>query len=304
MLNQDLALIAKDDGALERLIAQARQSRGDLAIRPNDFWGWSRGARFYPLLYMLTRVYHARDWDSGIELTQHLLGKLSGLQMHHIFPKALLYKHGYTRPEANALANFTFLTQEANLLVTDRAPEEYLPHFAAKHPGAIESHWIPADPDLWKIENYREFLEARRQLLADAANGFLDSLVVGAIPEGQPITPVLDRPHVVRAPSIATEEEERLIFEFADWVTAQGLPDGEIMHELVDEETGAVLAVLDLAWPDGLQAGLSQPVALLIDEGEETEAVANRFGYRYFTDAASFRSYVEREILAESMAAD
>ena len=162
VLNQDLALIADVDGALDRLIGQLRQNRGDLLIRSNDFRGWSRGARFYPLLYMLTRVYHAKDWESGVELSQYLLGKLSGLQLHHIFPKALLYKHGYTRPEANALANFTFLTQETNLLISDRAPGEYLAHFAQKNPGAIESHWIPSDPDLWKIENYRAFLEARR----------------------------------------------------------------------------------------------------------------------------------------------
>lgn len=303
VLNQDLALIANLDGALDRLIGQLRQNRGDLLIRPNDFLGWSRGARFYPLLYMLTRVYHAKDWESGIELSQYLLGKLSGLQLHHIFPKALLYKHGYSRTEANALANFTFLTQETNLLISDRAPDEYLAQFSQKSPGAIESHWIPSDPELWKIENYRAFLDALRSLLADAANAFLNSLFAGAIPESEVAPPVLDRPKVSHV-SIATEDEERLIFDCAEWVEAQGLPSGEIMLELTDPETGAVLAVLDLAWPNGLQEGLSQPVALLIDEGEETENVANQHGFRYFTDAESFRSYVEREILAQSIAAD
>jgi hypothetical protein len=29
------------------------------------------------------------------------------------------------------------------------------------------------DPELWKVENYRGFLEVRRVLLAEAANGFL-----------------------------------------------------------------------------------------------------------------------------------
>ena len=70
------------------------------------------------------------------------------------------------------------------------------------------------------------------------------------------------------------------------------------MHELADAETGEPLAVLDLAWPDGLQEGLSRPVALLIDEGQETEEAANRAGYLFFTDAESFRAYVRKEILA------
>ena len=98
--------------------------RGDLRLRPNDFVGWSRGARFYPLMYMLTRVWHAKDWETGVELSNHLLGHLSSLQVHHIFPKALLYQHGFKTSEVNTIANFTFLTQETNLHISDRAPEE------------------------------------------------------------------------------------------------------------------------------------------------------------------------------------
>ncbi len=162
VLNQDLGLIESPDGALDRLLAQLRQHRGDLRLRPEDFLGWSRGARFYPLLYMLTRACHARDWESGTELSNHLLGHLSSLQVHHIFPKSLLYEHGYSTAEVNAIANFTFLTQETNLLVSNRDPAVYIPEFRKKHPGAIESHWIPMDPELWKIENYLDFLAARR----------------------------------------------------------------------------------------------------------------------------------------------
>jgi len=70
------------------------------------------------------------------------------------------------------------------------------------------------------------------------------------------------------------------------------------MYELADPDTGEPLAILDLAWPEGLQQGYSGPVALLIDEGRETEETANRAGYCYFTDVESFRTYVQREILA------
>ena len=56
ILLQDLNIIKDGNGALENLIARLRQHRGDLKLQPGDFEGWSRGARFYPLLYMLTRV--------------------------------------------------------------------------------------------------------------------------------------------------------------------------------------------------------------------------------------------------------
>ena len=68
--------------------------------------------------------------------------------------------------------------------------------------------------------------------------------------------------------------------------------------ELLEEADGQVVGYLDLAWPKGLQEGLSQPVALLIDEGPETEEAANKAGFRFFTEVDSFRSYVEREVLA------
>jgi hypothetical protein len=127
VLQQDLTLIEKLDGGLDRLIEQLRKSRADLKLAPGDFLGWSRGARFYPLLYMLTRVHGARDWGSGVTLSSYLLGKTSGLELHHVFPKSLLYKHGYTTAQANALANFTFLTQTTNLEISNKPPAEYLP---------------------------------------------------------------------------------------------------------------------------------------------------------------------------------
>lgn len=298
VLNQDLALVEDTDGALDRLIHQLRQNRGNLRLTPDDFMGWSRSARFYPLLYMLTRVCKAKDWDSGVELSSFLLGSLRSLQVHHIFPKGLLYKHGYPRSEVNAIGNFTFLTQETNLLVSDRDPIQYLDEFTAKTPGAVESHWIPMDRNLWKIENYPDFLAARRELLAKAANDFLDSMLAGAVPEAPVTTSILERIEAAIPGGIDGEEEERLLRETNEWVTQQGLPEGEHMYELSDQVTGVALAVLDLAWPNGLQEGYSQPVALLIDEGSEMEEIVNRAGYLYFTNLDAFRAYVLREILS------
>ncbi|HCJ11028.1 MAG TPA: hypothetical protein DHW14_07680 [Clostridiales bacterium] len=70
----------------------------NLEVRPEDFDAWSLGARIYPMLYLLTRVCGARDWGTGQALSANLLGKSSTLNLHHIFPKARFYEHGYTRP--------------------------------------------------------------------------------------------------------------------------------------------------------------------------------------------------------------
>lgn len=297
VLNQDLGAIEDNDGALGRLILLLRQQRGDLRLHPDDFGGWSRGARFYPLLYMLSRVFGARDWGTGVELKSSLLGKQSNLQLHHIFPKARLYEFGYDKADVNALANFTFLTQETNLSISARDPAEYLPEVEKRNPGALASHWIPMDPDLWDLSRYHDFLAARRELLANAGNEFLESLYHGAIPE-QELAETRPTEAVIPG-SVDSDDELSELIEIADWVLRHQLPEGEFEMELVDQETGNPLAILDLAWPEGLQPGLSEPVAVLLDENSATEEAANHAGFRFFTDGASFRRYVLREVLGE-----
>ena len=49
VLSQDLNVLKAGEG-IDGLV---RQQRGDLHIRPEDFWGWSAGNRLYPLLYIL-----------------------------------------------------------------------------------------------------------------------------------------------------------------------------------------------------------------------------------------------------------
>lgn len=299
ILSQDLRAIEDKDNALDNLISLLSQNRGDLRIRPNDFLSWSIGARFYPLLYMMTRTGRAKDWNTGLELSSHLLGRLNRLEVHHIFPKALLYKHNYPRQEVNALANFTFLTQETNLYVTDRDPAEYLEEFIQKNPGAVETHWIPMDRNLWKVENYQDFLAGRRELLAKAANGFLDGLLAGSIPEKEVAATVSGEAYNQIYGGITTQDEENLLLECNLWVMNQGLPEGEFSYEVIDDVTGNVKAIIDLAWANGLQEGLSRPVALLIDEDKETEEAVNNAGFRFFTDFNEFQKYVKSDILAE-----
>lgn len=295
VLAQDLAAIKEKADGLNRLIETLRKTRGDLSIKEQDVSGWSTGARFYPLLYLLTRVCGAKDWLSGVELSSFMLGKLSALQVHHIFPKAVLYERGYDRSEVNAVANFTFQTQETNLWIGKKLPEKYFEEVAAKHPGALESHWIPMDKALWKPERYRDFLKERRILIANAANAFLDSLLHGRLPESKVLEDITSRSITV-VPKAAADEEEDLLLECALWVEEQGLPSAEIEYELCDED-GNVLAVLDLAWPEGMQPGLSKPVALILDGDKEAEKILNQKGFLYFKIVEDLKKYVQAEII-------
>ena len=98
--------------------------------------------------------------------------------------------------------------------------------------------------------------------------------------------------------SIESEEERDLLRGCNRWIVDRQLPEGRFEYELADSETGQPVAVLDLAWPHGLQPGLSEPVAVLLDEGPETLAQANNAGFRCFTSIEVFQTYVKAEILA------
>jgi hypothetical protein len=295
-IDQDLAALEGPTGSLDTLLEQLRRWHGGLRVEPGHFTGWSLGARFYPVLYMLTRMGEARDWGTGLALKASLLGKMSRLEVHHIFPKAQLYKLNHKRADVNALANFCFLTKDTNLNISARLPERYFPEIEAKHPGALASQWIPTDPGLWKADSYLEFLEARKVLLAAEANKRFEELLHGDARWMGAVAPLFAL-QTQGVGGVASEIEETELDALNDWIEGQGLPRGQVSFDYADPETGMQRAVFDLAWPDGLQSGLSGPVAVLLNEETDVLSLASAAGFRCFTVPSDFRAYVEDEIL-------
>lgn len=296
VIDQDLAVLEGANGGLDTLLEQLRLWHGGLRVEAGHFTGWSLGARFYPVLYMLTRMGEARDWGTGLPLKASLLGKMSRLEVHHIFPKSQLYKRKHRRPDVNALANFCFLTKDTNLDISNRLPEDYFPEIEEKHPGALASQWIPNDRTLWRVERYLDFLEARKALLAEETNRRFEDLLHGDtrwMGAAAPVNEIETRP----IGGVTSEDEESELEALNEWVCRHGLPAGLIGFDYADPATGAQKAVFDLVWPDGLQAGLSAPVAVLLNEEAEVLALASGAGFRCFTSAADFRVYVESEML-------
>ncbi|GAA4916584.1 GmrSD restriction endonuclease domain-containing protein [Streptomonospora salina] len=276
------------DGLIETL---ERWRGGNLDIRAHDFEAFTRGARFYPLLYMLTRVMGARDFGSGLELKAESLGKLTSLQMHHIFPKALLDK-SYSAGQVNALANFCFLTQQSNLEIGKKAPQDYFAEAEERHPGVLESQWIPADPDLWRVERYPDFLQERRELLAKAARDFLAGLHDGTRPGGddtelapvQLVTdPADDNPRVVQ------------VRELIEELQRDGYAEPSTDTSIGDPDTGRELAVAEAFWPEGLQPGKGAPVVLELDSDHADVRRLTELGYAVFTSTDALRGFVDRQ---------
>ena len=297
VLDQDLAAVEE---GLDRLLGQLRLWQGSLRAESEHFTASSVGARFYPVLYMLTRMGEARDWGTGLPLKASMLGMMSRLEVHHIFPKSQLYKRDYPRAEVNALANFCFLTKDTNLVIGNRLPEAYFPEVERAHPGALTSQWIPDDPALWRVDRFRDFLEARKWLLAEELNRRMEDLLHGDdhwLAGARSLAPV-----AVHADGNELDEES-LLQALNDWMDEQGLPRGQVAYDYADAESGEQKAVFDLAWPNGIQEELSQPVAVLLDEPAWTVALASQAGFRCFTSIEEFKRYVSVEVLSEPVAA-
>lgn len=291
VLNQDLKAI--ESGGLEALIANMAQMRGDLQVREGDFAGHSLGARFYKILYMLTRTLGARDFGTGIPLSAHHLGHLTTLQVHHIFPKARLYEAGYRQSDVNAVANFCFLTQDTNLVIGAQRPEEYFEQVERDQPGALASQWIPMDRDLWTIDRYLDFLEARRVLLASAANGFLDGLREGKAQTEFLTATGTGGPVELVAPDDGARETE--VTQLVGWLTDRGYGTPERDVEVVHPDTRAVLALAEAYWPIGLQEGIGDPVVLELDPDSADEDALEALGMHVFTTIEGLREYVLRQ---------
>ena len=92
VINQDIAAI--NDNGIDGLLAESKREHKLRKVSADDFTAQSMGARFYPVLYFLTRVGESLDWGTGHLLKAGMLGKNSQLEMHHIFPKANSKRRG------------------------------------------------------------------------------------------------------------------------------------------------------------------------------------------------------------------
>jgi hypothetical protein len=237
-------------------------------------------------------VHGARDFGNGLPLHAQPPGQPATLQVHHIFPKAMLLAAGYPGGQVNAVANFCFLTRETSLVIAKREPDEYCGAVEARQPGALASQWIPQDRALWRIDRYPDFLAARRELLAAAANSFLSRLRSGDAPGscGSLARLTVVTQEAADPDSATNQPPPALVAELVEL----GCADPAVDCEVSDPATGEVLAIAEACWPEGLRPGRGNPVILVLDPAETDLDRLKELGYETFTSADSLRNHVRR----------
>ena len=106
-------------------------------------------------------------------------GTKNAIDKHHIFPKHYLEHIGYTNDrDRNQLANFTYLDYATNIEITDKAPADYVNTYRQKlgeegYKKACEQNALPEN---FETMEYPEFLEKRRQLMAQVVRKAYEEL--------------------------------------------------------------------------------------------------------------------------------
>lgn len=172
LLDQDLATLRQNGGA-EELIDRLRLQVGRLDISAGELEGRNQRSALFKTMFLAFRANGAKDWRSNLAIALDHEGAHHRLQFHHIFPKAVL-KSAYTSREADDIANLCFISGKTNRQISDKEPIQYLPPMIEKTGNAaFEKQCIPTAKTLLGVENYKEFLRRRRELITKRLNDFL-----------------------------------------------------------------------------------------------------------------------------------
>ena len=171
-LDQDLRAIA-GRSPLNDLIGNLRREVAGFDITPEMVAGRYQRNPFLLLMFIVFRKNQAQDWFTGTVVSSSNVGSDHELELHHIFPKAVLKQADkYESHEIDDLANIAFLSQKANRNILGSPPSNYLPGI---EPSRLEAQHVPGQ-ELWDIDRFREFVIERRNRLAEAINGYLREL--------------------------------------------------------------------------------------------------------------------------------
>jgi hypothetical protein len=179
-LDRDLRVIAESSSPFDELLGVIAEER-TLEITSEEFVGHSISHPLFGLMRWFFKKRGAVCFTTGLEIRQ-TMGKKYKLENDHIFSFSKLKKVGYGKENrvkyalAQEFTNRSILTQIANRTKSDADAKGYLEGVGTRFPKALSLQCIPPDENLWLIENYELFLDARRQLLAKELNAFLQGI--------------------------------------------------------------------------------------------------------------------------------
>lgn len=179
-LDKDISIVANENNPFDKLLNLIESERR-LEITPDEFIGVGVMHPLWALMNWYLKSRNAKCLTTGVSLRKNM-GKKYSLEWDHIFPFSILKKNGYGWENrhkyslAQEITNRAILTKTANRTKSNKEAKNYLAEVQQNFPNALELQSIPTDNRLWELENYEQFLQTRRKLLAKQLNTFLKSI--------------------------------------------------------------------------------------------------------------------------------
>lgn len=261
-LDLDLRVISQSKQPFDDLIgAIAKES--SLEILPADFVRRTIKNSLFGMVRWYLKSRNAVCFTTGLSLRMNM-GKKYQLEIDHIFPFSKLKELGYGEENSmkHALAqeftNRVILTQKAKWTKSTANPFDYLTSVQVKFPNALELQCIPSDENLWKLENYEQFLEERRKILAKHLNDYLKSITKTK----ESVAPVSLEDMIAEGESDELEFKSTLRWDLKDSVLNTKLEDVIIktVAAFANSQGGSILIGVD---DDGEVIGLDYDYATL-----------------------------------------
>jgi hypothetical protein len=168
LIDKCIKLINEDkDFNVNNIFEKIKEGGRLISISENELLNFQYGSSASHIIFNL--------WYKDFDYTPTFKGNMP--QQDHIFPQSELRKIKEINPETNRKSLFRYLQETRNqisnlaLLTSkengasgklDILPEEW---FKDKNEEYLDMHLIPKDKELWKLENFEKFIEARKKLI-------------------------------------------------------------------------------------------------------------------------------------------
>ncbi len=283
--DHDIVVVANNEYPYEELKKQIIEQRGRLKVEPGDLEGRSIQQPFYRMAHVVAKQHGGVDWFNGLSLARSM-GRSYAIQSHHIFPVSRLYEEGGYNGNnhlhvkiVNEIANRVFITEKTNREISNRLPEEYLPEIKECYPKALWAQFIPDNTELWRIENYKGFLEVRRELIAQAINDYMEGLLREPLKSVKPtLAEILERsegPTLELKSSLRFDLYRKTVNPKLEWAVIKTIAG------FLNSEGGTLLIGVD---DDGEPVGIEADIPTLGKRNQDgfelklTELMANYLG--------------------------
>lgn len=163
----------------EEMFQIIRDDGRSLEVTHNTILGTRYGKALSHLVFNLW--YRDFDYEPALEdnLPQqdHIFPQSALKEEKHFNEKTSRWGRKYDKNTRDQIANLALLTAKENGFTgkSGQLPEHWLPEEVAKDPQFLERHLIPKDPELWKLDNYPKFIEARRKLILEKFKPYLQA---------------------------------------------------------------------------------------------------------------------------------